>query len=297
MHAVTPHLLIVDDNRADRELLAEHLRDQYEIDIATDGLEAWKLLDLHADLFDVILLDREMPRMNGLEFLERIKRHPELQIVPVILQTAAIDRSEVLEGIQAGAYCYLTKPYDGDMLRSVVKTAADDHARYKHLQQTVKKGMNALGLMKEASFAYTTVEEATSLGTILANACPDPSRVVVGLTELLINAVEHGNLGITYEEKSGLQSSGKWNEELERRLALPENRGKQAEVRFERGNQTLCFTIRDSGDGFDWSRFLQIDPKRAFHTHGRGIAMANLFTFNRLQYLGCGNEVVGTVNL
>ncbi|HVT02792.1 MAG TPA: response regulator [Thermoanaerobaculia bacterium] len=295
---MNPHLLIVDDNRADRELLMEHLHESgYEIEVATDGLDAWNLVDGHADLYDAILLDRQMPHMTGLQFLERIKNDPELQIVPVILQTAAADRHEVLEGIQAGAYCYLTKPYDGDMLRSVVRTAVNDHARYKALQRTLKKGLNSLALLQDALFAYTTIEEATSLGGILANACPDPARVVVGLTELLINSVEHGNLGISYDEKSELNASGKWFEELAIRLALPENLGKKAEVRFQRLGNELRFTIRDTGPGFDWKRFLQADPKRAFDTHGRGIAMANLFTFSRLQYNGSGNEVVGTINL
>lgn len=295
---MTPHLLIVDDNRADLELLREHLSETgYEIEVATDGLDAWKLVDGHADLYDAILLDREMPHMNGLQFLERIKNDPELQIVPVILQTAAADRQEMLEGIQAGAYCYLTKPYDGDLLRSVVKTAIEDHARYKTLQRRIRKGLNTLALLQDARFCYSTIEEATSLGGILANACPDPSRVVVGLTELLINAVEHGNLGITYDEKSSLNVSGKWAEELARRLEMPENRDKKAEVRFERLRDELRFTIRDTGSGFEWQRFMQADPRRAFDTHGRGIAMANLFTFSHLEYHGCGNEVVGAIHL
>ena len=139
------------------------------------------------------------------------------------------------------------------------------------------------------------MEEARDLGALLANTCPDPPATVIGLTELLVNAVEHGNLGITYEDKSKLYATGGWSDEVHRRLALPENASKRAEISFERADGQLRFTIRDQGRGFDWQTYLQIDPLRAFDTHGRGIAMANRLSFSVIEYRGCGNEVVGTV--
>ena len=223
------------------------------------------------------------------------KEQEHLRMVPVIMQTALAGRDQILEGIRAGAYYYLTKPYDVDMLRSVVRTAVADHQGYRELQSQVKKGFDSLRLLEKAVFTFQTVEQARDLGTLLANACPDPSATVIGLTELLINAVEHGNLGITYEDKSRLSDSGAWNDEVCRRLAMPEHATKRAEVSFERGAGQLRFTIRDQGRGFDWKRYLQVDPQRAFDTHGRGIAMANRLSFSHIEYRGCGNEVVGVV--
>ena len=52
------------------------------------------------------------------------------------------------------------------------------------------------------------------------------------------------------------------------------------------------FTIRDHGQGFDWHEFLDMRPERAFDTHGRGIAMSRLISFDQLNYVGRGNEVV-----
>jgi hypothetical protein len=66
-------------------------------------------------------------------------------------------------------------------------------------------------------------------------------------------------------------------------------------VRFERGDGEIRFTIKDRGDGFEWQRYFDIDPARAFDTHGRGILMARHFSFHSLEYRGCGNEVVATV--
>lgn len=294
----TPRILVVDDHAIDRKLLTRHLVPEgYEVETASDGDEAWELLSAHPDRFDVVLLDRSMPRMDGMELLAKLKSDERLATVPAIMQTALSRREEMIEGIRAGAYYYLTKPYDIEMLKTVVRTAIEDHTRYRDLQAEVRKGTDSIRLMREAVFTFRTVEQAHDLGMLLAHTCPNPMATVVGLTELLVNAVEHGNLGITYEEKSKLNNPVDWGREVERRLALPENAAKVAEVAFERSESSIRFVIRDRGPGFDWQRYLHVDPQRAFDTHGRGIAMANRLSFSHLEYRGCGNEVVGTVQL
>src|SRR5713226_82340 len=252
----TPRVLVVDDHTLDRKLLTLHLEPEgYAVDTAVDGLEAWGMLHADPEKYDDVLLDRTMPRMDGMQLLGKMKEDERLRMVPVILQTALARRDQIIEGIRAGAYYYLTKPYDVDMLQSVVHTAIDDYHNYKELQAQVKKGFDSLRMMRNASFSFQTVEQARDLGTLLANTCPDPSATVIGLTELLVNAVEHGNLGITYEDKSRLYASGSWSEEVGRRLALPENASKRAEVSFERADGKLRFVIRDCGKGFDWNRY------------------------------------------
>ena len=292
------NLLIVDDSEIDRTLLVEHLGSEgYRIHMAVNGREAWQMLQAKPTLYDVVVLDWMMPEMNGLELLSRIKKNPELKMLPVIFQTAAADYQNVLEGIRTGAYYYLTKPYDGEMLRSIVRAAATDSHEFKTTRDALQRGLTSFALMREAVFTCRTLTQAYDLAATLARLCPEPDSAVLGLTELIVNGVEHGNLGINYEEKTRLNSSGEWLSEVERRLDLPENRDKVVEVRFERSPGSLRFTIRDHGKGFDWRRFLTIDPQRAFHTHGRGIAMANLLSFSSLEYHGEGNEVVATVNL
>jgi CheY-like chemotaxis protein len=296
MSPESTRVLVVEDNLLDQELLREHLsRRGYNIDFARDGAEALPMLEGDPLRYDVVLLDRQMPRMTGLELLSRIKENARLRTIPVILQTASAMRSEIIEGIAAGAYYYLTKPYDVDMLLTIVQTATRDFRDYRHLKERLERGFRVLQLISEASFSIQTVAEAQDLGMVLANACPDPMSTVIGLTEILVNAVEHGNLGITYEEKSKLNASGTWMEEVERRLLLPDNAGKRVEVQLTRQNGTLRFTIRDQGPGFDWKRFVDIDPGRAFDNHGRGIVIARTLSFDSLEYRGCGNEVVASV--
>jgi CheY-like chemotaxis protein len=296
MSTEQPRVLVVEDNAIDRELLQAHL-DALPADLAFagDGVEALEILDRDAANFDVILLDRTMPRMDGIELLTRLKADPRCRTIPVILQTGCVGREEMLEGINAGAYYYLTKPYNGDVLRMVIRTAAWDSNEIRRLQGQLDRGFKILGLAQSAVFFFRTIEEARDLGSVLARACPDPEVAVIGVTELLVNAVEHGNLGITYDEKTLLRDEMRWEAEVQRRLTLPQYAARKAEVRFERENGEVRFIIRDRGDGFDWTRYFEIDPARAFDTHGRGILMARHFSFDSLEYRGCGNEVVATI--
>jgi len=290
-------VLVVEDNVFDQQLLAEHLSSRgYQTEFACDGAEALPKLEADPMRYDVVLLDRSMPRMNGLQLLTRIKENPRLRTIPVILQTASAMRDEMVEGIRAGAYYYLTKPYDVEMLLTVIETAVRDFTDYRHLKERIERGLRCLTLIREASFSIQTVEEARDLGMVLANACPDPMSTVIGLTEILVNAVEHGNLGITYEEKSLLNAAGQWQSEIERRLSLPENATKRVEVLMTRDDGCVRFTIRDQGRGFDWQRFIDIDPLRAFDNHGRGIVIARTLSFDSLEYRGCGNEVVAQIH-
>lgn len=290
-------VLVVDDDPFSVELVREFLDPStYRILTAVDGADAWAQLQAMAPLPDVVLTDRMMPRMNGVDLLRAIKTHPDMSALPVIMVTSASDRSEVIEGIDAGAYYYLVKPIDRDMLRSMVRAAVSDHARFKELQREVRAGAGSLGLLCEGRFEFRTPEQATDLGTLLAKACPEPERIVLGLTELLVNAVEHGNLEISYDEKTELTRERALQREITRRLALPAYRDRVAAVRFERSGGRVQVEICDQGPGFDPEPYLTIDPRRVFDSHGRGIAIAKLLSFDRLEYRDGGRRVVGWID-
>jgi len=293
-----PTALVVDDDAPSVELILHYLGEiDLQAETASDGEEAWELLKSRPDDFDVILLDRYMPRMDGVQLLRKIKGHDRLRALPVIMQTSANARSNIIEGIEAGAYYYLTKPLDRHMLLAIVDAALADYARYLELRQQAREEAGTFALLSSGRFDFRSIEEANSLGAFLAKLFPDPERVTVGLSELLVNAVEHGNLEISYEEKGRLQDEGALNREVARRLALERFAGRTAEVVFSRRTDAVSVIIRDQGLGFDPGPFLKIDPDRAFHTHGRGIAIANLMSFDRLEFRDEGREVEGTVDL
>jgi len=289
-------ILVVDDEALNIEIILGMLEgENYLFDVARDGVEAWEFLESNPEAYDVVLLDRMMPRMDGMEVLSRIKNHAQLRHIPVILQTAMNAREHMVEGIRAGAYYYLVKPYDGEVLVSVVRTAVRDNQQFRSIQKELREATRTLGLLRSGNFCFRTLAEARALATLLANACPNPESVAMGLAELMINAVEHGNLGITYQEKSVLNAAGFWEAEVERRLAQDGLSSRQVEVEFTRDANAIRIAITDQGEGFDWETYLTLSPERALDNHGRGIAMAKLLSFSELEYRGRGNQLAVTI--
>lgn len=290
-------VLLVDDNAANLEILEDYLEDSgYTLVSACDGVDALEKLMLEPQRYHAVLLDLMMPRMTGMEVLQHMKAHPILAQVPVIIQTAAATPAEVTGGLAAGAHYYLTKPFQKADLLAILTTAIRDRSAYLSVQEELETTAGTLQLLHNGTFRFRTLEEARRLAALLAHAYPDPSRVVTGLLELLLNAVEHGNLGITYGEKSRFLETGQLDEEIARRLKEPAYAGRCAVATFIRHGQDLYLSVIDEGAGFDWRPFLHLDPSRAFDTHGRGIATAKMMSFDSLEYHGAGNHVETVVH-
>lgn len=294
---MNPHILVVDDDPTNLDIICEHLEDSnYRLSTADDGQCAWEKLNAEPDKYDIILLDRMMPNMDGMEVLKLIKKHPRLRNCPVIIQTARAAKEDVVEGIKGGAFYYLTKPFEEELLFSVVRSAVVDSARYNGLHQQLNQTKNLPPLMDLCQFKFQNLDQAYSLATFIAQACPEPETVVIGLSELLLNAIEHGNLGITYEEKSRLNMDGKWEEEVRRLVDLPQYRDKFASVEFKRSDRCVEIKITDQGNGFDWQNYVDINAERALDNHGRGIVVAKEISFSKIEYLGNGNQVVASID-
>jgi CheY-like chemotaxis protein/anti-sigma regulatory factor (Ser/Thr protein kinase) len=293
-----PKVLVVDDDPMNLDIIGEFLEDLHlDLGFAGCGEHAWDMLDADAEDYDLVILDRMMPGMSGIELLQRVKTDPRLVQLPVIFQTAAASPEQVREGLAAGAYYYLTKPFEPEALLAIVRAALNDAEARRELREFARRQSDVLRLMSHASFCLCTVEEAQHLAVLLSTLCPNPDASVIGLVELIVNAVEHGNLGITYAEKSQLRREGNWEVEVARRLSLAEHRHKQVRVSVERDATEVRFIIADHGAGFDWRAYLEFDPARAYDPNGRGIALARQLSFTRLDYRDPGNVVEATVAL
>ncbi|HEY2735170.1 MAG TPA: response regulator [Polyangiales bacterium] len=291
-------ILAVDDDPVNLHIIGEIFkREPVTVAYADCGENALRMLGDPLNAFDVVLLDRMMPGMDGLEVLRRMKAEPRLAHTPVVMQTAAAAPDQVCEGLNAGAHYYLTKPYAPSTLRTIVR-AALDHARdRRELEERAGKFVESLAMLERASFSVRTLEEAQQLGAFLAQLCPDPKLAVLGIAELLVNAIEHGNLGITCSEKSQLMREDRFTQELTRRRELPECRDRRVHVQIERRERELELTVVDEGEGFDFRPYLELDPARAFEPNGRGIALARMMSFTRLEYQGAGNVVTAAIAL
>jgi len=125
--------LLVDDNEGDILLTKEALEEARivnRISVAYDGVQALSFLKkeppfLHEESPDLILLDINLPRMDGTELLSIIKRDPELRRIPVIMLTTSSSERDILISYDNHANCYITKPVDLERFMDVVRTIED----------------------------------------------------------------------------------------------------------------------------------------------------------------------------
>ena len=115
-----PLIFIVEDDPDIHELLRYNLQAAgYETQSAYTGEEAWKLLEQAQP--DLMLLDWMLPGMNGLDLLQRMRRHPKLQAIPVFMLTAKGEDADLVQGIEGGADDYLAKPFSLPVLLARIK--------------------------------------------------------------------------------------------------------------------------------------------------------------------------------
>lgn len=127
-------ILIVDDNPQNLQVLANLLKEEkYEIEFAING-EA--TLDwLKNRQFDIILLDINMPGMNGFEVCKRIRADKETQDIPIIFLSAESERESILKGFEVGAQDFVIKPFDSRELLARVKTQLDLKTKTEKLEK------------------------------------------------------------------------------------------------------------------------------------------------------------------
>lgn len=115
--AASSHVLVVDDNAANRDLLSRRLqREGYQVTSASDGAAALALIATEG--FDLVLLDLMMPGMNGFEVLNRLKADASTRHLPVIMISALDELDSTVRCIEAGAEDYLPKPFNPVLLRA-----------------------------------------------------------------------------------------------------------------------------------------------------------------------------------
>jgi len=284
-------ILVVEDDTTNLMVISRRLRHAgYVVDEAGNGQQGLDLLQQNND-YVAIVCDRNMPVMDGIKLFETIKNDPKFSAVPFIMQTGETEPEQVAEGIQAGVYYYLTKPFQEETLLTLVRTAIRDRHNREIFQTQLLRQREGLHTLRKGEFAVTTPAEAQNVALLVGGLFPRPELATSGLYELLLNGIEHGNLGIGFKEKAKLLASGTWEEEISSRLNLPENTGKKVTLQVTQDPQRIEVLITDMGSGFVWRPYLEIEPSRATMANGRGVAKANMLCFDTLSYLGNGNQV------
>lgn len=112
-----PKALVVDDSRAVRMILAKTLKELgFEVREAANGKEALDVIEVERSAVTLVLADWNMPEMNGLDLLKRLRRNPELSSLVVVMVTTETDSSQMVAALEAGANEYIMKPFTRDVL-------------------------------------------------------------------------------------------------------------------------------------------------------------------------------------
>ncbi len=131
-------VLVVDDNDLNADLLAQRLLDQgHGVMVARNGRIALDMLQKHP--IDIILLDIMMPELSGFELLEIVKADPKLQVIPVIIISAADDAANIVKGIELGAEDYLPKPFNMPLLSARIKSSLARKQMYDQEQARLQE--------------------------------------------------------------------------------------------------------------------------------------------------------------
>lgn len=128
---VEAKILIADDSKMNQQILSEILGGRYEYLYADDGMQA---LDLLHSEFDIdLLLDINMPRLDGFGVLEVMKQHNWLQEIPVIITSSEDDESFIQKAYELGVTDYIRRPFNLTVTQRRVSNALTLYARQKHL--------------------------------------------------------------------------------------------------------------------------------------------------------------------
>jgi len=256
---------------------------------AADGLDIFL-----SEKPDLVFCSVMLPGMTGLEFLNHI-RSIGSQTPIVMLATQSSERIAI-QSFRMGANDFLKKPVQDNQIIPIVE-------QFQKLN-TPKNEPERFGDVLEGKVVYTfdTIMDAPYyiVRRLISEINTDffdeggMVNIELGLTELITNAIEHGNLNITFDEKTVASENNTFNELMESRIEDERYQGRRVTVTYEYNDEQCRWTIADEGDGFDVNQVP--DPTKSENLeslHGRGIYFTRLF-FDSLEYLGKGNTCVAT---
>lgn len=200
------NLLIVDDNKVNRILLARGLEQNgHKVETAENGKQA--LEKLRAGSFDLVLLDIEMPEMNGYEVLETCLGDPELRDIPIIMTSSLDELDSVVKCVELGAEDYLNKPVNPILLRARVNASLEKKrlrdeqrklfrtfATREVADELLKSGFSLGGKYVDASIMFADIRSYTTYAEK-----EDPAEIIELLNDyfaLMFDAITsyHGTL-------------------------------------------------------------------------------------------------------
>lgn len=118
-------ILVADDSKMNRMILEGILEDEFEVTEASDGYEALRIMRAEPESFSAVLLDLEMPSMDGYEVMRTMKQSDALSRIPVVVCTASDELRTQEEAVACGAVGFIIKPYNSELIVNLLRNIAD----------------------------------------------------------------------------------------------------------------------------------------------------------------------------
>lgn len=285
-------ILVVEDEEVTREFMVMAIEGLgHETRAAADGKAG--LQAFNAFKPDIVFADIQMPVMNGLEMLEKLRKIDNEALV--IINTTLDAPEYTLKALRLKANDYLIKPALMKDLHEII-SKYEGILKHRTMHREVLGCISRRELSMEISNRLDLLSKIVDrllLETESALEPKDRLGIRLGLMEILINAIEHGNLGIGYHEKSLAIERGPNGLEqvIEERMHSEPYCGRKVQVDFKLNRERCEWLVTDQGEGFDFNNLPDPnDPENLIRCHGRGIMLARL-QFDECTFLGCGNQV------
>jgi CheY-like chemotaxis protein/anti-sigma regulatory factor (Ser/Thr protein kinase) len=287
----TPTILVVDDVLVDQRkaggLIEQSLG--WRVIYAADGRAALDALE--RDRPRIVLTDLLMPRMNGLELVEEVKK--KCPLVPVVLMTAFGSEDIAIQALRQGAASYVPKKRLASELAEILEqvlaaSGVERHVREASACLTNLESHFRLGNDPATVRAFVTLAQRIFIGLV---SCDDNTRIrlTVALDEALANALYHGNLEVgSHLRERDHQAFCRLAEE---RRHLPPYRDRCLDIDVQLSPSEITYVIRDEGPGFDAAALPDpTDPANLEKPSGRGLLLIRTF-MDRVSHNEAGNQI------
>ncbi|MCG6144269.1 ATP-binding protein [Leptospira bandrabouensis] len=283
-------ILFVDDEDTIRELFWEYFKDEFDVTMASDGLEA--LAITNQNTFDLIISDISLPKLNGIQFIQKLRADGNQ--TPFLVITGDSDIQIAIDVFRMGAVDFFLKPFRMEALRSRIKkfenadidlTLLFNSGEIIQFSSDCKIKLRPQ-IKKLNSYIAFIVKQI--LNSPLATH-EDLISIKIVLYELLANAIEHGVAGVSYAEKQECLEANEDYFKLVDSRCVENNSSVFVEISMDDVGVTIV--IRDEGNGFAVNQIPNpiLNPA-ANLVSGRGIFLAKM-NIDSIVYNEKGNEV------
>jgi len=283
-------ILVIEDNPIYRKLLTEIVEaKKLKFLEAEDGESGLDMFKKHKP--DLVLCDILLPKTDGLTVLKSIKK-----IKPntcVVMVTAHDYEDWVIEALESGASNYLKKPVTFKELTHILD-------KYYEIAKNKSISKNIMSMVEEKKLVLKCKPNIQSIPLLVDYLIKETGDMIkeserfgfeLGLNELLVNSIEHGNLEISGEEKYLALENNKLNHLYDSKLKKPELANRTITIKMNITKEIVELEITDEGKGFDWRKIS--DPLKTDDIEkpgGKGIFLSKYY-FDEFEYKGKGNIV------